>query len=93
MFDEVNKQRCARHQPILPDAIAALAADAPAEVRGSLHNLATQLGRRTTLRPEAVTVVAVGQALGCLLRHMLDRQQFSVRHETALRHLGVIRDA
>ncbi len=76
-------------QPILPDAIAMLAAEAPGEVQGSLHNLATQLGRRTTLRPEAVTVGAVREALGCLLGHMLDREQFSVRHDRALRHLGV----
>lgn len=91
MFDEV-RHRCAADQPILPDAIAALAADAPTEVQGSLHELATQLGRRTTLRPEAVTVVAVREALGCLLSHMLDSTQFSLRHKTALRHLGVTGD-
>lgn len=91
MFDEV-RHRCAVDQPILPDAIATLAADAPTEVQGSLHELATQLGRRTALRPEAVTIEAVGRSLHCLLGHMLDRQYFSIRHEAALRHLGVTND-
>ncbi|MCU0678334.1 MAG: hypothetical protein MUF19_01955 [Candidatus Pacebacteria bacterium] len=85
MFDTV-RHRCSTDQPILADAVRTLALDAPPDLRASLEGLADRLMRRTTLRPNTVSVPAVAVALNQLLSHMVDRDTFTVRHELALRY-------
>jgi hypothetical protein len=86
MFDEVNIQRCTSHEPILPDAIVQLAALATVVDQADLLALARGLARRTTLRPTAVSRLAVGEALTLLLGQMIDRDTFARRHYRALQY-------
>jgi hypothetical protein len=90
MFDEMPRLRCPADQPELSEAVVELLSFAPTdEVRQSLSLLAEAIGKRTALRPKAVTVEAVGEAFEELLKQMVDERVFVCRHKMALQYLQV----